>query len=97
MSKCLHENFKAVVSVTRLSDVEGGEITNYAADIKIKCDQCGKPFEFVGVSAGLSKKHPTTNIDSTELRAPIRPSEGKIAVSSHYEINESEKNIDNVN
>lgn len=31
------------------------------------------PFQFIGLPMGISNKHPTTNVELTELRAPIKP------------------------
>lgn len=70
---CLHENFGAVVEVNRLSQVEGGPIDAYAADIRVQCADCGEPFRWVGVPAGLSPRQPMCSVDETELRAPLRP------------------------
>ncbi len=83
--KCLHEKFECHSKVGRLSEEEGGEITSFVADIKIRCTQCGMFFEFVGLPAGSNKKFPTTNFDFTELRAPIRPFTGKTATNLHYQ------------
>ena len=35
--------------------------------------------EFVGLPAGDVPEHPTTSIDFTELRCPIRPNTGLLA------------------
>lgn len=40
---CPHENFDALVEVNRLSDIEGGPINAYTADIGVRCAQCGGP------------------------------------------------------
>jgi hypothetical protein len=72
---CPHENFSASVEVSRLSDSEepGAAITGYAADIKVWCDDCGEPFRWIGVQAGLNPQRPMCSVDETEMRAPIRP------------------------
>lgn len=73
---CKHEKFHAHASIHRLKDSEQSEeITGWHADIKINCDECGMAFEFIGVPAGLNFNCPTVNLDFTELRIPIRPSE----------------------
>lgn len=68
---CEHFNFKANVKVARLSKEDGGPIRNYFADIAINCQDCGLPFHFIGLQAGLDFDRPTVNINGTELRAPI--------------------------
>lgn len=68
MSDCAHEQFGAEVDVHRLED--SGK---FIADVRVKCVQCGEPFRFIGLSAGISFDQPTVSIDETELRAPIEP------------------------
>jgi hypothetical protein len=70
--RCPHENFAAKVDCNRLTG-EGGKVTGYSADVRINCNDCGLPFEFVGVSAGFSPKQPMCDVSAQELRAPIRP------------------------
>jgi hypothetical protein len=48
-------------------------IVGYTAEIRIKCRECGLPFEFIGVEAGMSCEKPMASVDAQELRAPIRP------------------------
>lgn len=70
---CPHEDFWADVAVQRLTEVEGGPVTAFYAEIKVKCVQCGEPFCFRGVPLGLSQLAPTMSFDGTELSAPIHP------------------------
>lgn len=72
MSKCEHLNFKAKVEVNRLLNDEG-IVHGYSADIRIECDECSMPFEFVGAPAGWSIEKPMCNVTAQELHAPIRP------------------------
>ncbi len=72
-ANCAHENFQANVGVHRLSDEPDGPINRYSADITIKCRDCGEPFQFIGVKAGLSFAEPMVGIDGEELRCPIGP------------------------
>lgn len=76
IKKCRHEKFHTHAVIHRLKDSDQSEeIKAWHVDIKINCDECGMPFEFIGVSAGLNFNQPTVNLDFTELRMPIRPSE----------------------
>lgn len=75
---CEHKKFKAEVNVARLQESEGAIVSGYSADIKIKCADCDIDFEFVGLEAGLSSFGPRVSIDSTELRAPIKPATGQL-------------------
>lgn len=82
---CLHMNFRSKVAVLRLSHVEGGPITGYAADVSINCVECGLAFRFAGLPAGNSHTEPRVSIDGTELRAPIEPaSHEKFAPVASY-------------
>jgi hypothetical protein len=65
---CTHENFTAKIAVGRILDVG-----KFVADITVNCVECGEPFRFVGVPAGLSYEHPAVSIDGLELHAPIEP------------------------
>ena len=71
---CKHLDFAASVVCNRLtkSDKEP-EIIAYAAEIRINCANCGLPFEFIGVEAGLMPDRPMSSVDAQELRVPIRP------------------------
>ena len=73
MSECEHNDFEAPVIVNRLEDVPGGKITGFAADVHIKCRECGKPFRFLGMPGGLHFGYPTVSVDGTEARLPIAP------------------------
>lgn len=65
---CEHKNFRAHVSVNRLEDLGG-----FIADVRVECAECGLPFSFLGVSAGLSFERPTVSVDGCELHAPLEP------------------------
>lgn len=49
-TECAHMRFRSQANVFRLSEIEGGPITGYTAEIKIACDDCGLPFRFRVVS-----------------------------------------------
>lgn len=68
---CVHFGFLATGDVNRLTDSDGGPVTGYAADIRIKCADCGLPFVFVGVPFGSSPNQPMVSVDGQELRAPL--------------------------
>lgn len=72
-TKCPHMNFKADVRVGRLTDTEGGRVTGYAADVRVRCVDCDLPFRFRGLAAGSHYAEPRVSIDGTELRAPLEP------------------------
>ena len=67
-AECRHEDFVANVAVNRLEDTGG-----FAADITIRCAECQKPFQFLGLPGGLSPDKPTVSADCPEARMPIAP------------------------
>lgn len=83
--ECEHLNFMADVAVNRISEVEGGPITHYQADVKIICSECKMAFEFIGMPAGISKNVPMTCVDFTEARLPIRPFTDSVAERLSYQ------------
>lgn len=71
---CTHKNFETTTKVTRLTAGDlSEEITGYQADIRIFCADCGLPFQFRGVPAGISLEKPAANFDWTEMSVPIMP------------------------
>ena len=75
---CHHENFTADCDVRRvLDDREGGDLTAFALDVRVRCADCGEPFGFRGVPCGVSVVgQPMRSADALELRAwLLSPSE----------------------
>ena len=72
-TECQHMNFDAHTRVGRLTDTDGGPVTGYTADIKIKCRDCGLPFRFMGLPAGHHFAEPRLSADGLEMRAPLEP------------------------
>lgn len=71
---CPHEDFSATVEVNRLTGDGDGTVPHaFSADIRVNCTQCGEPFRWIGVQAGLSGSKPMCSVDETELHAPLRP------------------------
>jgi hypothetical protein len=70
---CPHPDVDASVSVARITATEGGDPIAFSATITVNCTECGEPFRWSGVPAGLSPAHPTCNLTETELIAPLRP------------------------
>lgn len=75
MKDCKHMNFEVAHKVGRLTDEKNPEKVNaFMFDAKVRCLDCGLPFEFVGLPGGMAFDRPMVNFDATELRQPIRPS-----------------------
>jgi len=71
---CPHENFDAYVEVNRVTASDDDPtVVAYHGDIKVNCHDCGEPFRWTGVQAGMSQARPMCSVDETELRAPLRP------------------------
>jgi hypothetical protein len=68
MSQCTHENYAAEVDENRLEDSG-----RFQADVRIKCANCGLPFRFIGLPAGLDLNGAATSPDATEARLAIAP------------------------
>lgn len=71
--KCDHMSFVCRADIGRMSEVEGGPITGYTAEIQVKCAQCNLAFRFVGLPAGNHFAEPRVSLDGLELRAPLEP------------------------
>lgn len=72
---CPHENMDAYVAVNRITAREepGSPVAAFMADIKVSCADCGEPFRWIGVPAGMKPGQPMCSVDETELHAPLRP------------------------
>lgn len=69
---CEHVDFEANIQVIRLTDGDGGPVTGFTAEIRLKCVGCGEPFIFLG-PGGFSPTTPMVSADGLELRAPCTP------------------------
>lgn len=72
-SECPHMNFLADVAVGRIEPSKAGEKMRFCADVKIQCAECGLPFRFIGLPAGLDLNGAATSVDATEARLAIAP------------------------
>ena len=73
MTDCLHETFDSFVGIHRLTDAKG-LLTDFSADVRVICHECGQKFVWLGVPVGVSLDGPTVSFDGNELRCPIAPS-----------------------
>lgn len=66
---CKHrEQHEATVSVSYLEDSG-----RFAADIQIKCAECGRPFRFIGLPVGLNLNGAAVSVDLMEARLAVHP------------------------
>jgi len=81
---CVHKDFEAAVDVHRLLDTG-----KFIADVRIKCMNCGEPFRFLGVAAGVSWRQPMVSLDELELHVPIEPQgEPRLQAGASFEMPE---------
>lgn len=66
--RCKHMNFDASVAVARLEDSG-----RFMAEIRIKCLDCGEPFQFLGLEPGLRLSGAAVSIDGLEANIAISP------------------------
>lgn len=86
-SECTHESFLVDAKIARVLDVG-----KFVAEIRICCQDCGEPFRFVGVPAGVSYARPMVSIDGLELNAPIEPEvEKEFHMRATYEFGERDE------
>lgn len=78
---CPHMNFAVQANVGRLlrSD-EDSTIVGFTMDVTVKCTECNKPFEFVGLPMGYSPYRPMCSVDGQEARMPIKPVGEQMAI-----------------
>ena len=65
---CKHENFACDCEVNRLLDTG-----RFSLDVRVMCIDCGTPFRFIGLPAGLDLNGAATSVDATEGRFAIAP------------------------
>ena len=65
---CEHHNFVANVSINRLEDTK-----QFMADVTVRCSDCDKPFQFLGLPPGLNLQGATTDLEALEARLAICP------------------------
>lgn len=71
---CKHENFVAHADVQRIARSETDpQIDGFYVELRIHCAECDIPFVFRGLPMGLSQAHPTGDLLSECLTAPIYP------------------------
>lgn len=73
---CIHPTFAAHVDVTRLEDSG-----RFAADVRVRCTACNRPFTFLGLRAGLAMDGAAVSVDGQEARLAIAPADTVVRVS----------------
>jgi hypothetical protein len=68
---CEHPDFRADVSVGRITDGEDGPVTQFVADVTVQCVACGEFFGFRGPPSGHSWNEPRCSIDTKRISLPL--------------------------
>jgi len=71
---CKHMSFRAQVNVARLEDVG-----QFMAEITIRCDECQKPFQFLGLEAGIDTQGARVSLDGLEANIAICPEGARVS------------------
>ena len=65
---CKHGQFAAGVKIARLEDSG-----RFMAEVRVRCAECGLPFEFRGLQPGLNMNGAAMSIDAQEAFLAIVP------------------------
>lgn len=65
---CAHHNFDADCKVCRLED--SGQ---FMLEVRVKCLECGAPFQFLGLEPGLDLQGARVSLDGLEANLAICP------------------------
>lgn len=65
---CAHHNFDATCRVARLEDTG-----RFVLEVTVKCTDCGRPFQFLGLQPGLNFDGATVSLDGLEANLAICP------------------------
>lgn len=68
MTDCKHMSFEATVHVARIEN-KG----RFMAEIRIICNDCGTPFQFMGLKPGFDFNGATVSLDGLEANIGIYP------------------------
>lgn len=68
---CQHPDFAADVSVARITDGDGGDVTQFLAEVTVRCTACGGLFGFRGPCAGHSWNEPRCDLDALKIQLPL--------------------------
>lgn len=67
-AKCPHDDIVATLHINKFEDTGG-----YMAEFRIQCRNCGHPFQFLGLEAGVNLHGAAVDLDGQELRIAISP------------------------
>lgn len=80
MRACEHANFRADVDVIRITDNTSGDVSQFMAEVRVECADCGAKFGFRGPPAAVSWREPRCTVDALEIQLPLMsPAELELA------------------
>lgn len=65
---CPHLAFAATVNVARLEDTG-----QFMAEVRVRCTDCGLPFQFLGLEAGIDLHGARVSVNGLEANLAIAP------------------------
>jgi len=69
---CAHENFEASQNVIRMTaNSDNPDVFAFMLEVRVNCVDCGQPFGFKGLNAGVSYFSPRCSLDALEARIPL--------------------------
>ena len=85
LDSCLHGNFVVDAKIGRLTENDNSDkIISYSCDIKVKCKDCGLPFEWIGLPHGVNSDIPTVSLSNLELRTRIKPTTDTFNINPNF-------------
>lgn len=74
ITDCQHMNFEVYANVCRMTDDKDAKVvTGFLADVTIKCAECAKPFQFLGLPMGIDTQGARVSVDGLKARLAISP------------------------
>lgn len=78
MKDCQHTAFRVGTDVLMFhAENDKTKIIGRAVQVRVICDGCGVPMEFVGAPTGATLAHPSVSDDYSVMSAPIIPATDK--------------------
>ena len=79
---CKHEQFDGSIKVAGFENTGG-----HMAEIRIKCRQCGIPFQFLGLEPGIDLHGARVSVDGLEALIAICPQGSKLSPLDRIAVN----------
>jgi hypothetical protein len=70
---CNHVDFETTCTVERTGGTAGKPLA-WMARVRVRCADCGRDFDFVGLAPGYSQLEPRAGLLGIEAQLPLSPS-----------------------